>query len=118
MGSRVRVFRHRRTWSSDQKRRIVAEALVTDGSISAVARRHDVNANLLFTWMRDPRFREAALDNQACFVPVEVLASVEPTREPVGHIEIQLCYGTQVRCDQSVDGNALARVIQALRQTS
>jgi len=82
MGSRGGLFRHRWTWSADQKRRIVAEALVTDGSISAIARRYDVNANLPFTWMRVPRFREEALDNQASFVPVEVLESGAPTGGP------------------------------------
>jgi transposase len=42
----------RRSWSADEKRRIVEESLRPGASVSVVARRHDLNANLLFTWRR------------------------------------------------------------------
>ena len=42
--------RRRRLWSEEEKRRIVAETLQPGASVSVVARRHDVNANMLFTW--------------------------------------------------------------------
>jgi len=44
--------RRRRSWTRDEKRRIVEESLQEGASIAEVARRHDVNANLLFTWRR------------------------------------------------------------------
>ncbi len=44
--------RGRRLWSDDEKRRIVAETFEDGASVSIVARRHDVNANMLFTWRR------------------------------------------------------------------
>src|SRR5215467_15053808 len=44
--------RRRRLWSDDEKRRIVAETLEPGASVSIVARRHDLNANMLFTWRR------------------------------------------------------------------
>jgi transposase-like protein len=42
----------RRFWSSDEKRRMVAESLAPGASASKVAQRHGVNANLLFSWRR------------------------------------------------------------------
>ena len=50
IGERVR--RRRRAWSEDEKKRIVEETLQPGASVSTVARRHDINANLLFTWRR------------------------------------------------------------------
>jgi transposase len=45
--------RRRRLRSEDEKRRIVAETFERGASVSAVARRHELNANLLFTWRRE-----------------------------------------------------------------
>lgn len=42
----------RRRWSRDEKRAIIEEALVPGASVAEVARRHGVNANLLFKWLR------------------------------------------------------------------
>jgi hypothetical protein len=44
--------RQRRFWSTGEKRRIVAESFAPGGSVSKVAQRCGVNANLLFTWRR------------------------------------------------------------------
>jgi len=64
--------------------------------VSQVGRRYDVNANLIFKWRRDPRYRptedgEGALS----FVPVEVVP--EPASAPQassdGRIEIVLPSG-------------------------
>jgi transposase len=42
----------RRIWSVEQKRRILAEAVMPGASVAEVARCHEVNANLLFKWLR------------------------------------------------------------------
>ena len=47
----------RRFWSEDEKRRIVAQTCAPGVSVSQVGRRYDVNANLIFKWRRDPRYR-------------------------------------------------------------
>lgn len=52
MGKRGR----RRIWADDEKRLICAQTRLTGVSVSEVARRYDVNTNLVFTWLRDPRF--------------------------------------------------------------
>ncbi|MBV8457061.1 MAG: transposase [Acetobacteraceae bacterium] len=41
-----------RLWSPEEKRRIVEEAVRPGASVADVARRHGVNANLVFTWKR------------------------------------------------------------------
>ena len=51
--------RVRRFWSEDEKRRIVAQTCAPGVSVSQVGRRYDVNANLIFKWRRDPRYRPA-----------------------------------------------------------
>jgi transposase len=47
--------RRRRSYSPEEKRRLVAESCEPGASVSLVARRHDINANLLFTWRRQLR---------------------------------------------------------------
>ncbi len=75
----------RRIWSDAEKRTICWQTRVAGVSVSQVARRYDANANLVFTWLRDPRFApdEAAVEEQVAFLPVEVVAEV---REVCGDI--------------------------------
>lgn len=42
----------RRVWSAEQKRRILEEAMAPGASVAEVARRHELNAHLLFKWLR------------------------------------------------------------------
>ncbi len=71
--------RKRRLWDDDEKHRIVAQTRVPGVSVSQVARRYDVNANLLFKWLRDPRFTAATVEEPAAsFLPVEVVAAPAP----------------------------------------
>ena len=60
--------RIRRQFSADFKRRVVAETHPAGTSVSVVARRHDINANLLFRWRDDPRY---AFQGES-FLPVEI----------------------------------------------
>ena len=50
--SRGRGTGSRRSWPREEKRRIVEEAVRPGTSVAAVARRHGLNANLVFTWKR------------------------------------------------------------------
>jgi transposase len=45
----------RRTRSLAERQRIVEEALAPSASVAAVARRHGLNANLVFKWIRRSR---------------------------------------------------------------
>jgi len=48
--------RVRRQFSADFKRQVVLETHAAGVSVSVVARRHDINTNLLFRWRDDPRY--------------------------------------------------------------
>jgi transposase-like protein len=59
--------------SEDEKRRIVSETFEPGASVSAVARRHGLNANLLFTWRREMGRGISAMAGDAmAFVPAVI----------------------------------------------
>jgi transposase len=113
--------RRRRSWSMDEKRRMIAESEEPGASVAQVALRHGVNANLLFTWRR----QLAAGGLAATSRPVE-LVPVTVTKEPapapalgaselmIGRMEILLSAGERITVGADVDAAALARVIKAL----
>ena len=110
----------RRRWSDAEKRRIVAESYQPGVSVSVVARRNDVNANLVFNWRR--RFREQA-GGTGGLVPVVVEPppldaaagdAAAGDAPAAGRMEIALADGSRVIVDREVDGSALARVLAVL----
>ena len=115
--SMAKKRRKRRHWDDDEKREIVAQTRVPGVSVSRVARRYDVNANLVFKWLRDPRFRPADED-MAQFLPVEVLPEpVAPIVKPAGldsKIEIQLSNGHRLSISGAFDPDAVARLLRGL----
>jgi transposase len=112
----------RRFWSSDEKRRMIAESFAPGASVSKVAQRYGVNANLLFTWRR----RDAGSTASGGTEPIELLpVRVEDERAPaapveasarvfVGRMEIVLAAGERILVGADVDTAALARVVKAL----
>jgi transposase len=142
----VTEVRRRRRWTVEQKRRIVEETEARGASVSVVARRYDINANLLFKWKREAEAGElggaSATAAVAELVPIGVvgcsddggptllarmasggdgLQLSEPGRsadpkDRSGLIEIDLPCGARVRVDAAVDGRALGRVLSALKQ--
>lgn len=112
--------RRRRTYSEDQKQRLVAESCEPGASVSGVAQRHAINANLLFTWRRQMRplpTVEAAME----LIPVEIVSAPENSpataaaTERRGAIEIALAGGARVQVDAYVNEAALKRVLSALK---
>jgi transposase len=67
----------RRKWTADQKQRIVDETRAPGASVSVVARRYDLNANLLFKWKRLAEVGQLggslATTESAEFVPIGVV---------------------------------------------
>lgn len=126
--------RRRRRWSDEDKARIVAECDRPGSSVSLVARRHDLNTNMLFTWRRQFRLRQCGA-GEVRFVPAVIspqepaadrpaemprepapgLAGSAPSR-PSGRIEIVLGDSRRVIVDQDVSPAALARVIGVLER--
>jgi len=124
--------------SAEEKLRIVAETLEPGASVSVVARRHDVNANQVFTWRR--QYRDGNLGGRTGLVPVGVvgdggiisaisdLASPKPARpsapcpQPMAAaakqpkmIEVELRSGTRIRIDADVRASALNQVLKLIR---
>lgn len=128
------TVRRRRHWSDEDKARIVAECEAPGSSVSLVARRHDLNTNLLFSWRRQLRERQTD-GGEIGFVPA-LIAPKEPTADqpaamprdrqpslepgssprPTGRIEIVLDSFRRIIVDQDVTAAALARVIGVLER--
>jgi transposase len=123
--------RRRRSWSREEKEQIVAESYAPGASVSEVARRHDVNANMVFTWRRQGV--GSAVDGETAapaLVPVTVMPEVPEARvsastgdgaqggfvQRAGMMEIDLGNGRRVRVGRDVDGSALRRVLSALER--
>lgn len=111
----------RRMRSHAEKRRIVEETLVEGVSVAAVARRHEVNANLVFGWRR--LYRQGLLEQSrepasAKLLPVRVLPeAAAPLATTPGEIEIDLPGEVRVRLRGPVDPRALADVLSVLVQS-
>ena len=106
----------RRVWSAEEKRLVCGQARLPGVSVSQVARRYDVNANLVFTWLRDPRFSDGG-GEVASFLPVEIVRAPEVAGPPSpgeGGIEIELAGGHRLRIVGSYDPEALARLLRGL----
>ena len=76
-GSMLSRRRYRR-WSAEEKRSICRETRAPGVSVAQVARRHALNANLIFKWLKDGRFAPAdAVEATPVFLPVEIHGGAE-----------------------------------------
>jgi transposase len=145
-GERVEVIsgrERRRSWTTEQKLRIVGESLEPGASPIAVARRHGIGSGLLYTWRQQllrGEFGAVAQQPTPGFARVDVLPAVaraampaaappEPEGaaappdggasaallgQPEDRIEIVLLSGVVVRVGAAVNQRALGRVLAAL----
>lgn len=129
---RLEVFTgagRRRTWSAEDKARIVAEIVASGDSVSAVARRHGLSPQQLFGWRRELQAPQTALSRaeKLQFVPAVLDASPSspPTRrqrrmprhqvEPgAGMIEVEID-GVTVRVGHGADAKTVTAVLRALK---
>ncbi len=70
MAARDGAGERRRTRSLDERKRIVEEALAPGVSVAAVARRHGLNANLIFKWIGTVRLTGVSGGSSAAAVSV------------------------------------------------
>ena len=77
--------RKKRFWADEEKREICAQATTPGMSVAQVARRYAINANLIFKWLKDPRFAPEAdvSDQEAVFLPIEIEADVAREVGPI-----------------------------------
>lgn len=119
---RIEVFTgagRRRTWSSEQKAIIVAESYAGGESVCAVARRHGLTPQQLFTWRR--LARQAGMEAAAPFVPA-VLEPAPPSaprrdrrRSAAAAIELEIA-GVVVRVTDGADAATVAAIVRALKE--
>ena len=108
----------RRTWSDEDKGRIVAESFAAGANVSAVARRYGLRPQQVYAWRRLARGGALALPSEGTlgFVPV-IAAGSEPAPSaapPMGIVEIEIA-GTVVRAAPGVDWRHLRVVLRAVK---
>jgi transposase len=80
----VRPVRARRMWPAEEKRRIVEATFARGASVAVIARRNDLNANMLFMWRRDYRAGKLGGGKTvAGFIPVGIVNGNAVTRPPL-----------------------------------
>jgi transposase len=87
--------------------------------VAQVALRYTVNANLIFKWLRDPKYRPGVGSEELGlrFLPVEIVAEARaPAKAPAADscIEIELAGGQRMRISGEYDPEALVRLIRGL----
>jgi len=124
LGRRV-VPRHFR--SLEDKLQIIAEARAPGASVAAVARKHGLNANLVFVWMRQqdqgvltartrqPRPKLLAVSVSPASATDEPRFDTVP-RPSTEHLEVTLPDGTCVRAFGAVPTERLERILRLLRR--
>ena len=116
-GNYASVGRKRRSWTRYEKRRIVEESLEQGASIAEVARRHELNANLLFTWRREMGGELSEQNGSMAILPVTIApesAAEGHCSGAVGQMEIVLAEGERIIVWADVETTALSRVLKAL----
>ncbi|WP_162243790.1 transposase [Pseudorhodoferax sp. Leaf274] len=112
------------------KQDLVRQCLEPGASVSAIALRGGVNANMLFKWRRD-HLRHAGSSQPAVLLPIQVTpvvdvqaqepspATAPPSRPPArgGVIELEIA-GAQLRLRGPVDEDSLRSVLRALRHSA
>ena len=91
-------------------------------SLVQVARRHALNANLIFKWLKDRRFAPAdAVEAVPVFLPVEIHGGevpatwmVSPAHGAHGRVEIVLATAHRLIVEGPFDADALARLLSVL----
>jgi transposase len=116
LGRRVSPRRHR---SIEEKRAIVAEALRPGASVAEIARRHAVNANLVFMWKR--LHEQGLLETHTRrmrgrrLVPVKLLAESRGATASPAALRVDLPGGAQLHIGNGTDLALVARVLELLR---
>lgn len=125
----------KRFWSDEEKRSICNQTQVPGVSVAQVARRYSMNSNLIFTWLRDPRYAPGPKE-ESCepedgdvFLPVEASGPTIENRtdaarvETVGlnngavlanRIDITLSDGRRIVVEGSTALSAVVRLVQGL----
>lgn len=110
----------RRSWSREDKGRIVAASFAAGANVSAVARRYGLRPQQVYAWRRLARNGALALpaEEEVGFVPVittggEAVSATAALSRP-GSVEIEVA-GTTIRATPGVDWRFLREVLRAVK---
>ena len=117
--------RPNKRWPEVLKREIVAASFAPGASVSAVARRYDVNANQVFNWRRRYGHVEAVVPPvppavRPRLVPVTVSTELEMVSTPPsasapdGSVEIEVADTYRIRVRANFDCRLLRRILDCL----
>ena len=110
----------RRRWSSEEKGRIVAEAVAPGAVIAVVARRHELTPQHLSNWIKAAKEGRLALpdDGESAFVPVvaggltasrNATAPGKPVEVVIGSVVVRVPSGADARTVETVLSALLRR---------
>jgi transposase len=108
----------RRSWSREDKGRIVAASFAAGANVSAVARRYGLRPQQVYAWRRLARIGALVLpaEDEVGFVPVVAAggeaAPATPSRAGIVEIEVA---GTTIRAAPGVDWRFLREVLRAVK---
>lgn len=119
----------RRFYTAEEKARVVEECSRPGASVSQVARRYDINANLVFTWRRQLRRPLARMVEGPALVAVELVDEAPAWDAPAAPvltdaspgpdlIEVVLVDGVRLRLGAGFDERALKRALSVLRASA
>ena len=105
----------RRTWSPEEKARILAEAAVPGVVVSEVARRHGLRPQQVFGWRREARAANRFQEEGLVFAPVVLDTTPPPAAEKeLPAIEVQIGDAV-VRVPAGMDSATVKAVLRAVR---
>ncbi|MGP6089298.1 transposase [Antarctobacter jejuensis] len=95
--------RKKRLWTDEEKRSICFQTTAPGVSAAQVARCYAVNANLIFKWLRDPRFAPdtAAVPSpweEPRFLAMEIVAEAQPILFSLLSSRIELLSQRSIEC--------------------
>lgn len=114
----------RRSWSTEEKLRILSDSEAPGSSVKLACRAHGVSSGQFYTWRK--QFRSGELTG---FVPVSVAPELPMVPAPVsvreeppapavlapGLVEVELPSGIRLRISGEVELVTLRRILSALR---
>jgi transposase len=113
---RVEIFTgsgRRRSWSAEDKARIVAESTAPGANVSAVARRFGLTPAQIFRWRRTFALADRTPSPALSFAPV-VVEEQKPAAAASGVIEIEL-KGAKLRVPAGTRPGTIVALVKALR---
>lgn len=124
-GGRVEIrtgIGRRRRWTDEEKGEIVAEAVAPGAVVSAVARRHDLTPQHLFSWIKAAKAGRLVLParDEPDFVPVVVSEPPAVPKSPPDEVPvIEVTIGAiVVRVPSGADARTVDAVLRAAKRVA